>query len=291
MVQLALAQFTAHHDRDYNLQRVTSQIAEAGARGVDLVCFHELANAIYFCFRNDDEFRKLAEPDDGPSVTGVRAAAAAAGVAVVYPFYESTADGELYNTALVIDAQGEVVGKYRKMSIPQILQTVTAGETPADERYYFRPGDLGFPVFDVAGLKVGILICYDRHFPEAARSLALAGAEILLVPTATYRPWIRDVWKIELAGHAIANGMYAAGVNRVGTEPGGAPDRSYFGSSVVIDPMGNIVATASDRDEQLLCVEIDPAEARKARGLWGFFGARRPDAYARLTEPMTAATP
>ena len=289
MAKIAFGQFTAQNDRDYNLGRVTDHIAEAGTRGADVVCFHEIANTIYCCFRNDEAFRQLAEPEDGVSVTRVRAAAAKAGVAVVYPFYESTDNGQkLYNTAVMIDREGNIVGKYRKMSIPQILRTVTEGETPADERFYFLPGDLGFPVFDVAGLKIGIMICYDRHFPEAARCLALQGAEIVFVPTATYRPWIRNVWQIELAAHAIANGMYVAGINRVGMERGGAPDRSYFGSSLVIDPMGTTIAVATDHDEELWCVDIDPATAHRVRELWGFFEARRPDAYGLLTAPVGA---
>lgn len=292
MPQVALAQFSARHDRDYNLSQVTRHISDAAARGIDLVCFHELANTIYFCFRNDPAFRELAEPEDGKSVTEVRSAAAAAGVAVVYPYYESAEGGaKLFNTALAIDGTGEIVGRYRKMSIPQILRTVTGGETPADERFYFLPGDLGFPVFDLAGLRVGVLICYDRHFPEAARALALGGAQILLVPTATYRPWIRDVWQIELAGHAVANGMFVGGVNRVGEEQGGAPGRAYFGSSMFIDPKGHVLATASDSEPELLSIEVDPAVVQETRELWGFFGARRPDSYSSLTVPVPAAAP
>lgn len=290
MTLVGLAQFTARHDRDYNLAQVTRHIEEAGRRGVDLVCFHELANSIYFCFRNDPAFRELAEPEDGMSVTAVRRAAAAAGVAVIYPYYEAADGGEkLFNTALAIDANGDIVGRYRKMSIPQILRTITGGETPADERFYFLPGDLGFPVFELAGLQVGVLICYDRHFPEAARALALGGAELMLVPTATYRPWIRDVWQVELAGHAVANNMYVGGVNRVGVEIGGAPNRSYWGSSMFIDPMGRLLGTASDHESDLLTMDIDPAVVRETRELWGFFGARRPDSYASLTVPTVAA--
>ena len=121
-------------------------------------------------------------------------------VAVIFPFYERTPEGKLFNSALVIDESGAIVGKYRKMSIPAIRRVVDSSETPADEQYYFTPGDLGFPVFEVAGLRVGVLICYDRHFPEAARALGLQGADIVFVPTATYRKWIRKVWEAELTG-------------------------------------------------------------------------------------------
>ena len=287
MTTIGLGQFTAKADRDHNLRQVESLIRRAGGEGVDILCLHELATTIYFCFVNSPAYRDLAEPDDGESVERVRVAAARAGVNVIFPFYERAASGKLFNAALVIDDSGEVIGKYRKMSIPAISRTVgESGETPSDEQYYFSPGDLGFPVFDVAGIRIGILICYDRHFPEAARVLGLQGADVLFVPTATYRYWIRRVWEAELTGHAIANCYYVAGVNRVGAEEGGAPSRSYFGSSVVIDPTGEVVARASDSEPELLTAEISGERARDLRDLWGFFRNRRPDAYTVLTEPV-----
>ncbi len=286
MSRIGLGQFTASSDREHNLTEIEKLVARAAEDKVDVLCVHELATTIYFCYQNNPEFRKLAEPDDGPSVTRVRRAAAKHGVAVVFPFYERIADGRLYNSAVVIDAEGKIAGKYRKMSIPSIKRTVDPNETPGDEQYYFTRGDLGFPVFDVAGLKVGILICYDRHFVEAARVLGLKGAEVVFVPTATYRTWIRRVWEAELIGHAIANGYYVAGVNRVGVEPGGAPDRSYFGSSLVIDPTGEVLARASDSEPGLLAVDISPEKVADTRDMWGFFRCRRPDAYGMVTEPV-----
>lgn len=286
MPRIGLGQFTATSDRDHNLREIENLVAKAGDEKVEILCLHELATTVYFCYENNPAFRKLAEPDDGPSVTRVRAAARKQGVAVVFPFYERIADGRLYNSAVVIGKEGEVIGKYRKMSIPSIKRTVDPNETPGDEQYYFTRGDLGFPVFDVAGLKVGILICYDRHFVEAARVLGLKGADIVFVPTATYRTWIRRVWEAELIGHAIANGYYVAGVNRVGIEPGGAPDRSYFGSSLVIDPTGEVMARASDSDPGLLTVEISREKVVDTRDLWGFFRCRRPDAYGLIMEPV-----
>ena len=220
VVRVGLGQFTATSEREHNLRAIEGLIAEAGRDHVALMCLHELSTTIYFCFRDDPEFRELAESEHGELVSRVREAARKHGVAVIFPFYERDPAGRLFNTAVVIDAAGQLIGKYRKMSIPAILKTVGSTETPADEQYYFTPGDLGFPVFRVAGLTIGILICYDRHFPEAARVLGLRGADIVFVPTATYRDWIRRVWEAELIGHAIANNYYVAGVNRVGTEFG-----------------------------------------------------------------------
>src|SRR6185369_5023795 len=170
-VRVALAQFSGHIDKNVNIEKAESLARQAAGNGAKVVCFPELCTTIYFCFDRDKKWFETAEPVPGPDV--------------------------------------ELIGKYRKMSIPQILRTVKSGETPGDERFFFQPGNLGFPVFDTPfGLKIGILICYDRHFPEAARVLGLRGAHLLLVPTATYRDWIRDVWEVELRGHAIANMFY-----------------------------------------------------------------------------------
>lgn len=284
MTTIGLGQFTAKADYEHNLRQIESLIQDASAAGVEILSLHELSTTIYFCFKNSPDFRALAERDDGESATRVRDAAAKGGVAVIFPFYETTADCKLYNSALVIDAAGRVVGKYRKMSIPAIKRTVDRNETAADEQFYFNPGDLGFPVFEVAGIRVGILICYDRHFPEAARVIGVQGADVLFVPTATYRRWIQRVWEAELTGHAVANCYYVAGVNRVGVEEGGAPDRSYFGSSVVIDPEGQLIARASDSARELLVADIQSQHVRDVRDLWGFFETRRPDAYGALVE-------
>src|SRR5438552_4101593 len=175
MARVGLGQFTASSNREHNLTEIEKLVARSAEDQVDILCVHELATTIYFCYENNPAFRQLAEPENGASVTRIRRAAAKHGVAVVFPFYERIADGRLYNSAVVIDKDGSVAGKCRKMSIPSITRTVDPNETPGDEQYYFTPGDLGFPVFDVAGLKVGILICYDRHFVEAARVLGLQG--------------------------------------------------------------------------------------------------------------------
>ncbi len=283
-VRVALAQFSGHIDKNINIEKAESLARQAAGNGAKVVCFPELCTTIYFCFDRDKKWFETAEPVPGPAVDRLRRVAKETGTVIVYPLYENDG-GVLYNTAAVIGPDGELIGKYRKMSIPQILRTVKAGETPGDERFFFEPGNLGFPVFDTPfGLKIGILICYDRHFPEAARTLDLKGAHLLLVPTATYRDWIRDVWEVELRGHAIANMFYVGGVNKVGKDVGGPPDRHYFGSALFIDPKGAVLARAGDKEDEILYADIDPKVCDDVRDLWGFLKFRRPDAYGDVVQ-------
>jgi beta-ureidopropionase len=285
MVRVALAQFSGHESKESNIQKAEALARQAAGNGAKVICFPELCTTIYFCFDRDTKWFAEAEPIPGPAVDRLRRVAKETGTVLVYPLYEND-KGTLYNTAAVIGPDGELMGKYRKMSIPQILRTVGNGETPGDERFFFTPGNLGFPVFDTPfGLKIGILICYDRHFPEAARILGLKGAHLVLVPTATYRDWIRGVWETELRGHAIANMYYVGGVNKVGPDVGGAPDRHYFGSAVLIDPRGDVIGRAGDKQDEILYAEIDPKVCDDVRDLWGFFRFRRPDAYGDIVEP------
>jgi N-carbamoylputrescine amidase len=285
-VRVALAQFSGHIDKNINIEKAENLARQAAGNGAKVVCFPELCTTIYFCFDRDKKWFETAEPVPGPAVDRLRRVAKETGTVIVYPLYENDG-GVLYNTAVVIGPDGELIGKYRKMSIPQILRTVKAGETPGDERFFFQPGNLGFPVFDTPfGLKIGILICYDRHFPEAARTLGLKGAHLLLVPTATYREWIRDVWEVELRGHAIANMFYVGGVNKVGKDVGGPPDRHYFGSALFIDPKGAVVARAGDKEDEILYADIDPKTCDDVRDLWGFMKFRRPDAYGDVVQAV-----
>jgi beta-ureidopropionase len=285
MVRVALAQFSGHESKDANVQKAEALARQAAGNGAKIVCFPELCTTIYFCYDRDPRFFALAEPVPGPSVDRMRKVARETGTVLVYPLYEND-HGTLYNTAAVIGPDGNLIGIYRKMSIPQILRTVGPGETPADERFYFTPGNTGFPVFETPfGVKIGILICYDRHFPEAARILGLRGAHLLLVPTATYREWIREVWELELRAHAVANMYYVGGVNKVGPDVGGAPNRHYFGTALFIDPKGTVMARAGDKADEILYADIDPQVCEDVRGLWGFFGLRRPDAYGPIVEP------
>ena len=279
MARVALVQFSGHASKNVNVQKAEDLARQAAGNGAQIICFPELCTTTYFCYERNPAFFELAEPVPGPAVDRMRKVARETGTVLVYPLYENDG-GTLYNTATVIGPDGRLIGKYRKMSVPQILRTVGKGETPADERFYFQPGNLGFPVFDTPfGIKLGILICYDRHFPEAARTLGLKGAHLLLVPTATYRDWIREVWEVELRAHAIANMFYVGGVNKVGPDVGGAPDRHYFGSAVFFDPRGALLARAGDKDDEVLYAEVDPKVCDDVRDLWGFFKFRRPDAY------------
>jgi beta-ureidopropionase len=288
MTRIALVQFSGHASKEVNVQKAEDLAREAAGNDARIVCFPELCTTTYFCYERNPAYFELAEPIPGPAVDRMRAVARETGAVLVYPLYEND-HGVLYNTATVIGPDGTLMGKYRKMSIPQILRTVGEGETPADERFYFQPGNLGFPVFPTPfGTKLGILICYDRHFPEAARTLALGGAHLLLVPTATYREWIREVWEVELRAHAIANMFYVGGVNRVGPDVGGAPDRRYFGSAVVFDPRGNLIGRAGDKQDEILYADIDPRECDDVRDLWGFLKFRRPDAYGEIVKPLDA---
>ncbi|MBI3454928.1 MAG: acyltransferase [Candidatus Rokubacteria bacterium] len=284
MVRVALAQFSGHESKEVNVQKAEELARKAAGNGAKIVCFPELCTTIYFCYGRDPKYFALAEPVPGPAVDRLRRVAKETGTVLVYPLYEND-HGTLYNTAAVLGPDGELMGIYRKMSIPQILRTVQAGETPADERYFFTPGNTGFPVFDTPfGLRLGILICYDRHFPEAARILGLKGAHLLLVPTATYREWIKDVWELELRAHAVANMYYVGGVNKVGPDVGGAPHRHYFGTALFIDPRGNVMCRAGDKEDEILYADIDPKVCEDVRDLWGFFKFRRSDAYGLVVE-------
>jgi predicted amidohydrolase len=289
MVRVALVQFSGHESKEINVQKAEDLARQAAGNGARIICFPELSTTIYFCFGRDRKWFDTAEPVPGPAVNRLARVARETGTVIVYPLYEND-NGTLYNTAAVIGPDGNLIGRYRKMSIPQILRTVKPGETPADERFFFSPGNLGFPVFETPfGVRIGILICYDRHFPEAARILGLKGAHLLLVPTATYREWIREVWETELRGHAIANMYYVGGVNKVGADVGGADDRHYFGTALFIDPKGTVMCRAGDKQDEILYAEIDPKVCDDVRDLWGFMKFRRPDAYGEiLNDPPTA---
>jgi N-carbamoylputrescine amidase len=283
MVKVALAQYSGNTNKEVNVRKAETMAREAATNGAKIICFPELSTTIYFCYElNPDNFQ-LAESVPGPSVDRMRQVARETGTVIVYPLYEID-DGIRYNTAVLIGTDGEIVGKYRKSSIPQFRRTMNPDDPPpGDERYYFTSGNLGFPVFDTPfGVKVGILICYDRHFPEAARAIGLGGAHLLLVPTATHWKWVRDVWEIELRGHAVANNYYVGGVNKVGRDVGGLDIRHYFGSAVFIDPKGEVITRAGDQEDEILYADIDPAVSDDVRELWRFFEFRRPDAYEAL---------
>ncbi len=251
-------------------------IEEAAKKGVQILGLQEIFNGPYFCPSQDKRWYEAAESIPGPTTELFQAIAKKHGMAIVLPLYEQEMRGVFYNTAAVIDADGKYLGKYRKQHIPQV-----AGFW---EKYFFKPGNGGYPVFQTAFAKVGVYICYDRHFPEGARCLGLNGAEIVFNPSATVAGVSQYLWKIEQPAHAVANGYYVAASNRVGTE---APWNigKFYGTSYFVNPRGQIVAEASEDKDELVVADLDLSLIDEVRQAWQFFRDRRPDAYKELVEP------
>jgi N-carbamoylputrescine amidase len=257
------------------LEKHMPMIHEAGKNGVQILCLQEIFNGPYFCPGQDRRWYDAAEPVPGPMVERFAPIAQKYQMAMVVPVYEREMAGVYYNTAAVIDADGTYLGKYRKTHIPQ-----TSGFW---EKYYFRPGNLGYPTFQTRYARIGVYICYDRHFPEGARALGLNGAEIVYNPSATVAGLSQYLWKLEQPAHAVANGYFVGAINRVGTE---APWNigKFYGTSYFVDPRGNFLATASEDKDELVVAELDLDLIEEVRRTWQFFRDRRPDAYGILTE-------
>ena len=251
-------------------------IEAAGKQGVQILCLQEIFTTPYFCPGQDDAWYAAAEPVPGPTVERMAAYAKRYNMVLIVPVFEREQAGLLYNTAAIIDADGSYLGKYRKTHIPH-----TSGFW---EKFFFRPGNLGYPVFDTAYAKVGLYICYDRHFPEGARALGLNGAEIVYNPSATVAGLSQYLWKLEQPAHAVANGYFMGCINRVGQEHPWDLGQ-FYGSSYFVDPRGQIFATASEDQDELLVAEFDLDMIDEVRSTWQFFRARRPDAYTNLTAP------
>ena len=276
-VKAALLQASWTGDKDSMVQKASRYIADAAKQGAQVMCLQELFYGPYFCQVQDTKHYAYTEPiPDGPTTKLMQDLARKHHIVLIVPMYEEERTGVYYNTAVVIDADGKYLGKYRKTHIPHV--------NGFWEKFYFRPGNLGYPVFETAVGKVGVYICYDRHFPEGARALGLNGAELVFIPSATSRGLSMHLWKIEQTSHAIANGYWVGTINRVGKEEEFGPN-DYYGTSYFADPRGKIVAEASDRDEQLLCAELDMDLVREVRNTWQFYRDRRPDMYAALVKP------
>ena len=283
---VGLVQMACSADPKANLEKAVARVEEAAKKGAAIICLPELFRSRYFCQREDPAVFDLAEPVPGPTTEALGSAARRLGVAVVAPVFERRAPGLYHNSAAVIDSDGLVAGLYRKMHIP---------DDPAYyEKFYFTPGDLGFPAFDTAAGKIAALICWDQWYPEGARLCALAGANVLFFPTAIgwhphekaeHGATQREAWKTIQRGHAIANGLYVAAVNRVGHEKpeGGGPGIEFWGTSFVADPQGIVVAEASTDREEILIATIDPARIEDVRRNWPFLRDRRIDAYSGIT--------
>ena len=283
-VRVGLIQLTAEDTPAANVRKTLPRIEEAAAKGAKIIGLQEMFTTKYFCVSQDPKHFDLAEPiETGPSVTELAKAAKRLGVVIVAPLFEARGSEVYHNTAAVIDADGTVLGKYRKMHIPQ--------DPGFEEKFYFTPGDLGFRTWKTAHGDLGVLICWDQWYPEAARLTALGGAQILFYPTAI--GWLpeekaalgraqHNAWETVQRGHGVANGCYVAATNRVGTEG----RTQFWGQSFVSDPYGEIVARASVEQEEVLLADCDLVKQREFRRIWPFFRDRRIDAYGDLTRRL-----
>lgn len=283
-VRIGLIQLTAEDTPAANVRKTLPRIEEAAAKGAKIIGLQEMFTTKYFCINQDPKNFDLAEPiETGPSVTELAQAAKRLGVVIIAPLFEARGSEVYHNTAAVIDADGTVLGKYRKMHIPQ--------DPGFEEKFYFTPGDLGFRTWKTAHGDIGVLICWDQWYPEAARLTALGGAQILFYPTAI--GWLpeekaalghaqHNAWETVQRGHGVANGCYVAATNRVGTEG----RTQFWGQSFVSDPYGEIVARASIEQEEILLADCDLVKQREFRRIWPFFRDRRIDAYGDLTRRL-----
>ena len=281
MLRIAGVQFIGNADGAANLANAERMVREAAARGAKIACLPELFNTMYFCVETKAEYFDWAEPIPGPTTERMGTLAGALGIVLIAPVFEKAPDGRYFNAAAVLGPDGKFIGKYRKSSIP-FMDASRSSEPRGNEKYYFTPGDLGFPTFDTPFARIGILICYDRHFPEAARVLGLGGAEIVFVPTATTR-MTRYLWDVELRAHAIANAYYVCGVNKVGVDVGGSK-RDHHGNSMIVSPKGEVLAEASATADDIALADVDLSALPALRSLWGYYRDRRPDKYGPVVD-------
>jgi N-carbamoylputrescine amidase len=280
-VRIALVQMSCVENPQENLDKAQERIRQAAKGGANIVCLQELFTTLYFCQTEAYEPFGYAEPIPGPSTAALQELAAELGVVIVASLFEIRAKGVHHNTAAVIDADGRYLGKYRKMHIPD--------DPGFYEKFYFIPGDLGYKVFQTKFGAIGVLICWDQWYPEAARLTALRGADILFYPTAigwatsetsdTVRSSQRQAWKTSHLGHAVANGVFVAAANRAGTEG----ELEFWGNSFVSDPFGQVIAEAAHNDEEILYADCDLSKIAFYRSHWPFMRDRRIDSYGEIT--------
>ncbi len=280
LIQMSLAltegEGSIEEIKEAMIQKHIPFIEDAGRQGVQILCLQEIFDTPYFCPGQDDSWYAAAESVPGPTVDRLASYAKQYGMVLIVPVFEKEQAGLLYNTAAIIDADGTYLGKYRKTHIPH-----TSGFW---EKFFFRPGNLGYPVFETRFAKVGLYICYDRHFPEGARALGLNGAEIVYNPSATVAGLSQYLWKLEQPAHAVANGYFMGCINRVGMEEPWQLGQ-FYGSSYFVDPRGQIFASASEDKDELLVADLDLDMIDEVRATWQFYRDRRPDAYEPLTAP------
>lgn len=256
-------------------------VRDAADKGAQIICLQEIFYGPYFCTEQNAKWYEAAEEvPNGPTTVLFQALAKELGTVIILPVYEREGIATYYNTAAVIDADGSYLGKYRKHHIPQV--NVGNEGNGFWEKYYFKPGNLGYPVFDTQFAKVGVYICYDRHFPEGARLLGLNGAEIVFNPSATVAGLSEYLWKLEQPAHAVANGYYVGAINRVGIE-GPWNLGEFYGQSYLVDPRGSMVSIGSRDLDEVVIGEMDKGLIREVRNTWQFFRDRRPETYGAMS--------
>jgi N-carbamoylputrescine amidase len=258
-----------------NIEKHLGLIEDAAKQGVQILCMQEVFTTPYFCAEQQVRWYEAVEKiPDGPTTKLMQEVAKKHNMAIVVPIYEEEMTGIYYNTAAVIDADGTYLGKYRKHHIPHVNPGFW-------EKFYFKPGNLGFPAFDTAYARIGVYICYDRHFPEGARALGLSGAEIVFNPSATVAGLSEYLWKLEQPAHAVANGYFVGAINRVGHEqPWDIGE--FYGQSYFCDPRGQIIAQAPRDEDALVVADLNLDMIREVRNTWQFFRDRRPESYMQL---------
>ena len=282
---IGLIQMSCSTDPMENFSKAEARIREAAGRGAQIICLQELFRSQYFCREENADLFALAEPIPGPSTEALSRLARSLNVVIIGSLFERRAAGVFHNTAVVLDADGSLVGKYRKMHIPD--------DPLYYEKFYFTPGDLGFPNFNTKYGRIGVLVCWDQWYPEGARLSTLGGANILFYPTAIgWHPSEKqefgaaqlDAWRTIQRAHAIANGIFVAAVNRVGFEGTPKNGLEFWGQSFVADPFGQMLAEASADKEEILVVECDTSRIEDVRRNWPFLRDRRIDAYSPILE-------
>jgi N-carbamoylputrescine amidase len=283
--KIGLVQMSCSTDPDANVQKAIRGIREAAAKGAEIVCLPELFRSQYFCREENAELFNLAETIPGPTTETLASVAKELQVSIVASLFEKRAHGLYHNTAAVLDADGSLIGIYRKMHIPD--------DPLYFEKFYFTPGDLGFQSFDTRHSRIGVLVCWDQWYPEGARITSLQGANVLFYPTAIgwhpsekeqYGEAQLDAWRTIQRAHAIANGVFVAAVNRTGYEGPPEGGLEFWGNSFVADPFGRVLTQAAASEEKVLVVECDPKQMDEVRRNWPFLRDRRIDAYAAITQ-------
>jgi N-carbamoylputrescine amidase len=282
-VKVGLVQMTCTAGKEQNLQKAISKVREAAGQGAQIVCLQELFTSLYFCDVEDYDNFALAEAIPGPSTDSLAAVAAELGVVIIASLFEKRAKGVYHNTTAVLDADGAYLGKYRKMHIPD--------DPGFYEKFYFTPGDLGYKVFKTKFAAIGVLICWDQWYPEAARITALMGAEILFYPTAIGWATTQDeatnseqynAWQTIQRSHAVANGVHVVSVNRTGQEG----ELKFWGGSFISNPFGRVLYQASHNDEEIIVQDIDLDKSDYYRSHWPFLRDRRIDSYSPITKRL-----